>query len=310
MDAERDFDRSAPLFFYKTLYSLHFLCYNADKEAIIMKYTAQSGKYIFKNFFYIFPFAVLPAIFFSLSTDEQAIIVVLKAFFNGELNKWTFVELFRSISMLNFTSWQSGVFGFIGILVTVPCVALMMALLEKHMRIGKRSVNGIWSRLNDNLLSTCGYIFLLLLIFELWSLLAAAILYFVSMITVPVVAYVAIVIFFLLLHFLLLYVIGTIYLWLPCMQITGFRAFEALQYSYQIFSPVKWSTLWEQYFFLLLAEVLISLCALFIQGELVFFILTSVLYAFITLFYCVRMQIAYFDRDNMERADLKRYYND
>ena len=153
-----------------------------------MKYTAQAGKYIFKNFFYIFPFAVLPAIFFSLSTDEQAIIVVLRAFFSGELDKWTFVELFRSISMLNFTSWQSLVFGIIGILVTVPCVALMMALLEKHMRIGKRSINGMWGRLNDNLLSTCGYILLLLLIFEVWTLLAAAILYFVSMITVRVVA--------------------------------------------------------------------------------------------------------------------------
>lgn len=298
------------LFFSKTLYSLCFLCYNVDKEAILMKYTAQSSKYIFKNFFYIFPFVIIPAILFSLSTDEETIIAVLKAFFSGRLDEWTFGELFRSISMLNFASWQSVVFGVVGVLVTVPCVALLMALLEKHLRIGKRSFNGIWEKLNDNLLSTCGYIVLLLLIFEIWTLLTAAILYFVSMISVPVIAYVAVVIFYLLLHFLLLYVIGTIYLWLPCMQITGFRAFEALQYSYQIFTPAKWSTLWEQYFFLLLAEVLISLCALFVQGELVFFILTSVLYAFITLFYCVRMQIAYFDRDNIERADLKRYYND
>ena len=275
-----------------------------------MNYTAQAGKYILKNFFYIFPFVILPAIFFSLSTDEQAIVVVLKAFFNGSLDEWTFVDIFRSISMLNFTSWQSLVFGIIGIIVIVPCVALMMALLEKHLRIGKRSLNGIWNKLNDNLLSTCGYILLLLLIFELWTLLAAAILYFASMITVPAVAYAAVVVFYLLLHFLLMYAIGTIYLWLPCMQITGFNAFEALQYSYQIYAPVKWSTAWEQFLLLMISEVLISLCALFIQGELVFFILTSVLYAVITLFYCVRMQIAYFDRDNIERADLKPFYND
>ena len=275
-----------------------------------MNYTTQSSKYIFKNFFYIFPFAVIPAILFSLSTDEVAINAVLKAFFNGSLDQWTFSELFRSISMLNFASWQSLVFGIIGILVVVPCVALLMAMLEKHMRIGKRGLSGIWGKLNDNLLSTCGYIVLLLLIFELWTLLTAAILYFVSMINVSVVAYVVIAVFYFLLHFLLLYAIGTIYLWLPCMQITGFGAFEALQYSYQIFSPVKWSTLWEQYFLLLLAEILISLCALFIQGKIVFFVLTSVLYMFITLFYCVRMQIAYFDRDNIEREDLKYYYND
>ena len=155
-----------------------------------MKYTAQSGKYIFKNFFYIFPFAVLPAIFFSLSTDEQAIIVVLRAFFSGELDKWTFVELFRSISMLNFTSWQSLVFGIIGILVTVPCVALMMALLEKHMRIGKRTFNGVFSKLNDNLTSTIMYVLVLLALYEVWALIATTGIFLLARIPIKILAYI------------------------------------------------------------------------------------------------------------------------
>lgn len=273
-----------------------------------MKYTFQTGKYILKNFFYILPFAVFPALFFSLSTDETAMTGVLHAIFEGRLQDWSFGLLFRSISILSFSSWQSVVFGLIGILVSVLCVAMLMALLEKHLRIGKRSFNGIWEKLNDNLLSTFGYMLLLVAIYEIWALLAAAILYFLSMISVRIIAYAAIVVFFLLLHLLLLFAISMIYLWLPCMQITGFGAFESLQYSYQLFAPVKKNIIWGQMILLLLSEILICLCALFVQSRIVFLVLTAALYALMTMFFCVRMQITYFERDNIERADLNRYY--
>lgn len=273
-----------------------------------MKYTFQSGKYLLKNFFYILPFTVFPALFFSLSTDERAMTGVLQAMLEGRLEDWSFRLLFRSISILSFSSWQSVVFGIIGILLSVLCVALLMALLEKHLRIGKRSFNGIWEKLNDNFLSTCWYTALLVLIYEIWALLAAAILYFVSMISVRIVAYAAIVVFFLLLHLLLLFAISMIYLWLPCMQITGFGAFESLQYSYQLFAPVKWNIIWGQTVLLLVSEIIICLCALFVESRIVFLALTTALYALMTMFFCVRMQITYFERDNIERADLNRYY--
>jgi hypothetical protein len=97
--------------------------------------------------------------------------------------------LFRAISVLNFASWQAIVFGLIGIVVIVVCVAMMLALLDKHMRIGKRTYNGLFSKLNDNLVSTTGYALLLVLLYELWSLLTSAILYFFSRITLTAVAY-------------------------------------------------------------------------------------------------------------------------
>ena len=36
---------------------------------------------------------------------------------------------------------------------------------------------------------------------------------------------------------------------------------------------------------------------------------TTALYAYMILQFCVRMQIVYFDREQIERADLKPYYN-
>lgn len=273
-----------------------------------MRYTIQSSKYVLKNFIYIFPFAVIPALFLSFSTDEEAMISVLGNFFSGKIEAWDFSSLFRAISVFNFASWQAIAFGLVGIVAIVLCVSLMMALMEKHMRIGKRTFNGIFSKLNDNFLSTSGYTVLLLVIYELWSLIAAAMLSFVAMIPNVVFASTFAVIVFLAAHFALLYSVNIIYLWLPCMQITGFKAAESLYYSNQLAQPVRWRILLGQATCLLTMDALVYLCVLFAPNPFVFTLLTTFLYALIIMIYCVRMQIAYFDLDHIERADVAKYY--
>lgn len=270
-----------------------------------MKYTLQSNKYVFKNFWYIFPFAILPAAFLAFSTDEESILCLMQTLFGTE-TELHFHHFFNAISVLNFASWQNVLSGTLGVLLLVPCVALMMALLEKHMRIGKRTFNGIFSKLNDNILSTAWYALLLLAIYEVWSLITAALLFFMFQIPVAPLAYTLAALTFLGMHVVLIYAIGTIYLWLPCMQITGFRALEALQYSYQLIAPVKWEILTGQIVGLLCAEALLAVCVLFVPESITFLVLT-VVFAFLVMLFCVRMQVAYFDRDNIERADLKRY---
>ncbi len=273
-----------------------------------MRYTVQSTKYVFKNFLYLFPFAILPAIFLSISTDQEAVNSVIRAFFNGDINDWSFTAIFRAISILNFASWQAIVFGVVGIVVIVPCAALMMALLEKHMRIGKRTFNGILGKLNDNLISTCGYTLLILGIYEIWALLIAAFTFLFSMIEILPLAYALVAVTFILFHVLLVVVISTVYLWLPCMQITGFRAFEALVYSYHLMGQIKSRIIAAQLFILMLVEASLCACAVFVTAGLAFNIITALLYAGMLMIFCVRMQIAYFDRDHIERADLVKYY--
>ena len=123
-----------------------------------MKYTIQTSKYIFKNFFYVVLFAIIPAFALSLSLAEEEIIRVLNAVFVGDFSTWTFADLFCAISVLNFGSWHSILSGMVGLIALVLCVALLMAFLDKHMRFGKRTFNGLWSKLNDNFISTFGYL--------------------------------------------------------------------------------------------------------------------------------------------------------
>ncbi len=273
-----------------------------------MRYTVQSTKYVFKNILYLFPFAILPALFLSISTDKKALSGVIKALFAGEINDWSFTELFRAISVLNFASWQSIVFGIVGIIIIVPCVALMMALLEKHMRIGKRTFNGLLGKLNDNFISTCGCVLLLLAIYEIWALLVATFTFFLSRITVLPVAYVLVGVSFIAFHVLLMVIISAIYLWLPCMQITGFRAYEALVYSYHLMGQIKGRIIAAQLAILVFVEGLLCACAIFVTAGGAFNVIIALVYAGVLMIYCVRMQIAYFDRDHIERADLVKYY--
>lgn len=273
-----------------------------------MKYTLQTVRYILKNFFYIFPFALFPAFLLSVSTDEGALTDVLTKLFEGGILQWSFYKLFCAISVLSFSGWKSIVFGIVFLPAVVVCVALMMALLDKHFRFGKRTFNGILSKLNDNFVSTCGYVFLIFAIYELWALIFSAFLFLASRILILPLAYIFVGIFFIVMHVLFLYLLGTTYLLLPCMQITGFRTFEALRYSYQLATPVKWKILLSQMVILFFAESLIGACAVFIPDFGLFTILTTFLYAVMLMIYCVRMEIAYFDRDSIKREDISEYY--
>ena len=269
--------------------------------------TIQTNNYIFKNFFYIFPFALIPAFCLALSVASETMSEVIGAFFTGNLSAWTFSNLFSTISVFNFDSWHTALWGFLGLVVIVPCISLLMAFLEKHMRIGKRTLNGLLSKLNDNFLSTFMFGTLILFAYELFALITASTLYLCAMIPNLVVAYIFIVLSYLSLHVALLYALGTIYLWLPCMQITGFRALEALQHAHQLVQPTRKGIFLEQFFFLLIVETLVGLFAVVAPSTMIFTLITTACMVFFLLYYFVRMEIVYFERENLERADLKKY---
>ena len=275
-----------------------------------MKYTAQSLKYICKNFLHLLPFAIIPAFFLAVSTDGESINCIIEQLMTGSLTEMHFDHIFYAISVLNFNfqRWWAVLGGFLALITLIGSTAMLTAMIEKHLRIGKRTYNGLLSKMNDNFVSTLGYGLLLFFLYEIWALITATILWGVVHIPVTWLAYVLVILLFLVMQILLIALIGVIYLWLPCMQITGFRALEAFQYSYQLTAPFKFKLLLVQLFFLLGVEALTCVLALFVPDTVVFLALTTVMYALLFMLYCVRMEIAYFDSDNIERADITKNY--
>lgn len=193
--------------------------------------------------------------------------------------------------------------------MTVFCCAVLFAFLEKHMRIGKRTFNGVFGKLNENLLSTCGICLLMAGVYEVWSLVTAALLALIAMIGNVAAVYVLSSALYLAMNVLLLFVLSFFYLWLPTLQITGLRPFEALKYSYELLEPVRAKTVFAQSVSLLCSQALLSVVAVFVPGRVVSIVVAAALYAILMLLFCVRMSVVYFDRSETERADLKSYYH-
>lgn len=273
-----------------------------------MKYTWKTIVYNFKNFFYVFPLVILPAFLLSFTVARGDILAIYEKVTSGSWAEISFWEIFQAVSIFNFASWDTILAGVLGLAALIVCVALLMAFTDKHMRFGKRTFNGLWGKLNDNLMSTIGIAFLICVIYELWTLLLAAVLKLCLGVAAPLLYGLA-PIAWLVMHFVFTYVLSLGYLWLPCMQITGFRTFEALRYGYILCEPIQAKLTLAQAVSLMIAEGLIVLATVcFPTAQVISIVVATAFYAALILQFCVRMQVVYFDREQIERADLKKYY--
>lgn len=84
-----------------------------------MRYTIQSIKYVLKNFLYLLPLVILPALFLSVSTDNEAILCAIETLLSGKPTDFHFIHIFRAISVLSFASWRASISGFFAIVSLV-----------------------------------------------------------------------------------------------------------------------------------------------------------------------------------------------
>lgn len=272
-----------------------------------MKYTSKSLKYVFANFGYLVLFGLFPAVFLAYSLDTATVGAILRDYFTGSPYA-SFSDIFHAVSIFNFHSVSATIADVLSVILAVTCVAMMMAFIEKHMRIGKKTWTGLFSKLNDNLLSTLGITLLFACLYELWALITSALLLCVSFFGSKTVIYILSVIVWFGTQIALLFVVSLFYLWLPCLQITGFRSFEALSYSYQLATGVKRKIVREQFVSMTIAEILIGLVCVFAPWAWLKLVLNSAVFAGQILLFVTRMQVVYFDRAQLERADEKNYY--
>lgn len=272
-----------------------------------MKYTSKSLKYVFANFGYLVLFGLFPAVFLAYSLDTATVGAILRDYFTGSPYA-SFSDIFHAVSIFNFHSVSATIADVLSVILAVTCVAMMMAFMEKHMRIGKKTWTGMFSKLNDNLLSTLGITLLFACLYELWALITSALLLCVSFFGSKTVIYILSVIVWFGTQTALLFVVSLFYLWLPCLQITGFRSFEALSYSYQLATGAKRTIVREQFVSMTIAEILIGLVCVFAPWAWLKLVLNSAVFAGQILLFVTRMQVVYFDRAQLERADEKNYY--
>ncbi len=272
-----------------------------------MRNLFDSWKYIFRNLLMVLPFAVVPAVFLALTLDYEAISQLMQKFFSGGLLDLTFVDYFRAFSLVRIDG-LGAIFSVLAYFVSCFGAALLLTYVEKHMRIGKRSLSGVLrgalGLYPSVLLITLVYVAL----YELWALLLSALLFFVSESTVLALLYVLFFVLFLALSYGLLYVVAVFYLWLPCRQITGFGYYDALLYSYRLLGRVRWRLVLSYLISFAAALVLIGVAAF--APIYVFLLVGLLVFALLFLSFCVRMEVAYFRADKLDREDLIHSYRE
>ena len=266
-----------------------------------------SWKYIFKNIWFLLPFAVVPAVFMSLSLDYQCVRSVWSDFFAGD-PRAEFLELFHAWSFIRVDSWLGLVYSILAVISVIFFMALLLAFVEKHMRLGKRTLSGIGAQFVNNLPSVVFAVLVYLAIYEAWAVVLSAVMFAVSEISATATVYAADVIFIVIFAFVLIYLSTILYLWLPCRQMTGFRFFEAFLYSYRLMVGVRGK---------LLLSLLMSFApaALIVWGasflpEAASVLICLVLFTFLFMSYCVRMETFYFETDKLDREDLLLSYRE
>lgn len=264
-------------------------------------------KYIAKNIWYVLPFALIPAVFLALSIDYTSISDLMHAFFAGE-PRADFLEYLRVWSFLRIDSWVGGIYSVLAIVCCVIFLSFMLAFVEKHMRIGKRTVSGVFSQLGNLALSSLAVTLVYFVLYEAWSVILSALLFVVAQIHVIALVYV---LFFVVLFagtYALLYLATVFYLWLPCRQITGFGVYDAFLYSYRLAMGVRRKLMlsWLVSFAAFVAIV----AGVALLPEIVFRLVTIVLFAALFLSFGVRMETVYFAADKLDREDEIRSYRE
>lgn len=272
-----------------------------------MRIVFDHWKYIFKNLWFVLPFAVTPAIFLSLSIDFSAIEYFFKGFFGGEINL-TFELIYRAFSLFRFHSVLGIIYSVFALFSVVVFQALLLAFVEKHMRIGKRTLSGVFAQLKAQGLSVIGIVLLGYCLYELWALVISAMIYTVSALGTRGVAYFLFVLLIAIYFAVLLYITTMFYLWLPCMQITGMRAYSALLYSYRLMVGVRGRLMLSMAVSLIPAVIVLWASAMLPTPATV--LIAFILLVFLFLSFTIRMETLYFETDKIDREDLLRSYRE
>ena len=265
-------------------------------------------RYIFKNLWYVLPFALVPAFLFAFSFDYDAIHHVTQAFYTNGLHDMEFFYLFRAFSILRIDHVWSALISVFTVVFTCICFTLMLIFVEKHMRIGKRTLSGLKRQFTWLILPVICMTIFYLALYELFAVIVSSLLYVVCRLPASAFLYILFLAVIGVFGFLLLYTVTLLYLFLPCKQVTGFRTYDAFFYSYRLMAMVRGKLLLSLFistfgsFLILTSASLLPFSA--------FVAIAFLLSVFLFMGFGVRMETVYFKTDKLDREDLLKSYRE
>ena len=271
-----------------------------------MGYLKDSFSYVFKNFIFIFLFSLLSSYFLAfVQRGDRSASLIAGLFADGE--SVGFGEVFSFLSVFSADGWAFSLTAVVLLAILLP---MLTGFIERHMRLGVRSLKGMLSRFNYNFIACFRLLVIFLALYELWALLASGFIYLIVVLFNGILRGILAAVCFALAVVLACWIFSAVLLWLPVLQITGYRFVDAFVYEYQLYSGrririflsvlVPWAA----------ACACMILSAFFVWpvSSVLDFIVRELLLLLLILYYVVLMYVVYFSASGEERADLAKRY--
>lgn len=296
----------------KRLYNFSFLLYNKSwntkrKTEETVRYIKGTFLYIFKNFIFLFAFVILPSYFLTAAFDPRNVHEIVEVFIYGR-GEAQFRSIFSFFSPSDAQEW---IFASVSFVFIVLCFPMLFGFIEKHMRLGIRNWKGVFGRFNYNFLTTLAVLSVNVVIYELWALITAGLVYAETLLLNGIACSIAVLITVVVFVGVLCFVLSMFLLWLPCLQITGYSYMDALVYSNSLFAQKKskiFTALFIPGLICLAARLAVVCLHEVLPANIPVFIVTELIYLFLMLYICVLMFVVYFDTAGEERMDLKKKF--
>jgi hypothetical protein len=268
-----------------------------------MKYAKDTLKY-FKGNPLLLPCFLIAAACAALLVDVSAYQTIANSIDGGRISD-SFCAWFNFFVLFNPQNALSIILGVVAYIVLILDLTLIQSLIDNHVRFGSRSLKSVASGFNINIVNGLMFSVFTIIIHLLSGVVMAAIMKTCELIPVAY-SYVIGIIVIAILAIFILFVCSLFLLWLPCVEITGFKKYEALAYSYALARQRIWKIFFSfavPVFIIVGASVAIGMLCI----PVVTYTVVPLLIGALLVYTSVLSYMAYVDAEGIEREDIKKF---
>jgi len=271
-----------------------------------MRFIKNSFIYLYKNFLHLFLFSLVPALFSGLLLNPFKMIEFVNKYPRTIVKN--FGDIFYGIFDI---SWLRCLLYVFAIIILAIFVSVILGVIENHFRSGKRNVKSIKGYINNNILTVLLNFFVLALAVFVVSFLATTVIYlfhilFSGLNCSPNGGSIALSIIIVVLYFCANFSLNLLMLLnIPNMIITGYTFKNSIGGTFNFIG--------KNFVWLLLGSLVpfvITIPLVSIATDSGWLLLVnSICVLFSIMYYSSFIMVSYFDLNNLNRYDNRKYYN-
>jgi hypothetical protein len=269
-----------------------------------MKYTKDTLKYLKNNILLLLPCYVIAVVCLTALINFEAYQTIAQSISKGSVSD-SFLEWLRFFTLFNPENVFKIIAGIVAYVILILDLAFIHSLIDNHVRFGSRSIRSIASSFNINVVNSFIFTILAICFHFICGIILAAIMKTCELIPLNY-SYIFGLILSAILMIVIFFVCSLFMLWLPCVEITGFRKYEALNYSYALARQRVWK-IFVAFAIPSIVIISISIAIGMTCHQIAAYIAMPLLIGLLFIYTSVMSYMVYADAEGIEREDLRKY---